>query len=246
MSETGAVTMSWFWQAAQVVTDLVLGGVLIGLIVLYRKQGKFLRDRINVLEKGQQALQSEATALNTLTNRFLAVAAELSPEKLVEHVKRTKELLEIQADAKIAEVEREWREKVNAALAEKETLEQKAKRLSNTGEELMKWVKGAITPLAIALYELPGDRRAAILMQMDNEDLRKVVANIMATLEEKLGPSPAERSSAFGSLLARALGPGPSEANPFSRLRPGVVPLPTTDVTPGTPAEPMGESLTSP
>ena len=227
--------MTFPWQA---LVDLATLGFLIYLFVvskmterLLRQQVGFLVQRLGVLEKTLEALQGEAATLKAHTDRFLAILAELSPDKFLQGVKVIEELLEKHAQAKIADVEREAKDR-----------EQEAKELA---KDLFGKLGSTTAVLALALYELPRDQRSILLTRVRDEAQREIVAELVTEIERAYGPSPADQSSAFGALLARALGPGPPEANPFSRLRPRVAPRPT-DATPGTPAEPGGETRTSP
>lgn len=223
-SEAGAVALGVPWQ---VLRDLIIGVVLAGGLWLLSRQNRFLRDRVDVLVQGQQALQAEAAALKTHTERFLAVLAELSPEKFLQRLKATEALLEKHAEAKVAEVEREAKGRLAAAVAEKEILEQMSRERAT---ELFGKLGSTTAVLALTLYELPRNQRSILLARMRDEDQKKIVTELVAEIERAQGPSPAE-------LISGGLG--------FVRLRPHMLERPT-DVTPGTPAKPMGESLTSP
>ncbi len=215
-----------FW--IPVILELVIGGVLVWLLVLYKNQAAFLRERISVLDRGQETLRSEASTLKTHTERLLALLDQLSPERLLNRMEVTEKLMEREWKAKLAESERELKLQIDGALGAKQTEEEKRKRLEEILRTRTKDLLEAATIGATVMWTfVPQSLRDHVVGAIKRDRVRNLFTVTFSTLSED-GPSPADRRPP-GSALARILAEGPPPLPPASQ---GTVESVQTDVTP--------------
>jgi hypothetical protein len=178
-----------------IVRDLII--VLVGgaLIYLLFTERRFHRDQIKTLLGRQQALEQEAVTQKAYTDRLVALFRELSPEKLVERVKATEELRQRNLEAELAAVEKNLSQRLQKIGDERDAEKTKAELWESRALTAANLLAQTLVHFAFALRLHPKVIRENLLGWINDKTVRSVTDFQLTTLEERFGPSPADRSA---------------------------------------------------
>jgi hypothetical protein len=181
----------WYYPFARDAIITLIGG---GLVYLLYTDRSFLRNQFRTLLDRQQALEQEAVTQKAYTDRLLALLDHLSPQRLLEQLKATREFLEESRDVELAAYRRKLEERAQEIARDTDAQKTKAELWETRAKTGARLLSEALFHLGLTLRLHPKVVREKLLGWVKDDTVRTQTEYLVKTLEEKFGPSPADKS----------------------------------------------------